>query len=275
MRLWPRRHLVRPADRRTTLPSASVMRATATVRTKSRASTSSCCVQRRAFEHPHQRVDRHRLRIRPQVRELRTSRPARSRDGLAEADDAAAADVHARPAHVRQRVEAVVVVAGDDVAVVLAARCRGCGCSSRGRRRAGARPAARFEHAQRRARLQTQRLDGRAPSRRRVEGRAPSVHRATRRPCRSGSAPAFAALRGLPSTSGASCSSFAPRPVVEAGRLRAVAAVLRAAAGLDRQQRAKSCTFVGVEMWRDAPSAARWRSSSSGWSSSAARARRP
>src|SRR3990167_7774439 len=79
----------RPADRRT-LALGMVMRATATVRTNSSGSRSG------------------------------SSASGAPGAGLAHAHDAAAADVDAGPAHVAQRVQPVLVVAGgDDVAVQL------------------------------------------------------------------------------------------------------------------------------------------------------------
>ena len=75
-------------------------------------------MERRALDL-HQVVDRHRLRIGIEVRELRDQARA-LRPRLAHADDAAAADGNARAAHARERVEPVVVVArGDHFAVEL------------------------------------------------------------------------------------------------------------------------------------------------------------
>ena len=109
----------RPADSRTIERGIS-RRATAIVRTNSNGSSSASVSsgQRRAFDLD-QAVDRHRIRMRGQVRQ-RLQQAGALLARFAQADDAAAAGLHADVAHVRQRVEAVLELAGvDDLVVEL------------------------------------------------------------------------------------------------------------------------------------------------------------
>ena len=111
------------------------------------------------------------------------------RAALAHADDAAAADLDAGVAHVGQRVEAVLVGArADDAAVELgrAVQVVVVVVEPRFLQRLGLLG---FEHAQRHAGLQAQRLAPRAPCRSRAPCRAPSGC-ARPRPCRSAWRPA-------------------------------------------------------------------------------------
>ena len=76
-----------------------------------------------------------------------------------------------------ERVEAVLVGAGgDDARRSSPGRCRGCGCSSRGRRPSARRPGA-AEHAQRGAGLHAERLHRRRSWRKPSAGRGPSASR--------------------------------------------------------------------------------------------------
>ena len=114
-------------------------------------------VQRRA-RHLHEQVDRHALRMRVEHGQL-AEQPRAVGARLAHADDAAAAQLHARLADVRERVEPVLIGARrDDLAVELRRRVEvvvvvvesGCGEGRRLRRR---------QHAERRARLEPERAD--------------------------------------------------------------------------------------------------------------------
>ncbi len=215
------------------------MRATAIVRTNSkrieRGRRRAARVQRRALDL-HEVVDRHRLRDTdrgsraarsaparcarvspmPTMPPQQTWRPAsRTRSSVssrssyvARRDDLAV--------EIGRRVEVVVVVVEAGVAQLLRL--------------------AVLQHAERGAGLECRAPSPRAPSRARGRGRAASG-RATRRPCRSASRrrPSRRARRRRRS------SSASTRLVADAGvvarRLRAVAAVLGAAAGLDGDQR--------------------------------------
>ena len=189
-------------------------------------------VQRGAF-HLHQAIDRHRIRVRRQVgqgaQEARALAP-----GLAQADDAAAAGLHAGIAHVFERVQAVLDLAGVDDrvvelrigvdVVVVVVEPGGLEC----RRLLAA------EHAQRGAGLEAERLHfadhrgdlgdvavlGRTPRRAHAEARGTGG-------------------LGLPGLLQHRLGAHQLRgidPGVVALRLRTVGTVLRAAAGLDRQQ---------------------------------------
>ncbi len=199
--------------------------------------------QRRAF-HPHQVVDRHRLGVGLHVGQLRDQAGALLAR-FAHADDAAAADVDAGVAHAVQRVEAVLVGAGgDDLAVEL----------GRGVQvvvvvvQTGLLELfglALAQHAERDAGLQAERLD-----------RADHLGHGLQ-VVRLGATPGGAHAEAL----GAACLGgagggqhlvqrhqlFRFQAGVVARRLRAIAAVLGTAAGLDRQQ-ARQLDAVGVEV---------------------------
>ena len=191
----------RPADRRTRA-RGMVMRATAMVRTNSNGSSGAWSASGVPL-HAHQVVDRHRLGVGLEVGQLRDQAGA-LQARLAHADDAAAADLDAGAAHARQRVEAVLVVArGDDVAVEVgrAVQVVVVVVQAGVAQRLGM---AVFQHAQRGAGFQAQRLHGGAPARPPSRCRGPWA-RARPRPCRSASrrrpsrAARLAALRPAPS----------------------------------------------------------------------------
>ncbi len=93
-----------------------MMRATAIVRTKSSGSSLARGRQRRAFDL-HQHIDRHAFRMDRQAGECRDHADAILQP-LAHADNAAAADMDAGRAHVLERIETILVSArGDDRAV--------------------------------------------------------------------------------------------------------------------------------------------------------------
>ena len=133
------------------------MRAAAIVRTNSNGSIGFAAVQRRAFDLD-QVVDRHRLRIRIEIGELR-DQPGALGARFAHADDPAATDAHARRADALERVEPVAVIArGDDLAVevrrgieIVIVVIEPGVLQSLG--------LAVLEHAERRASLESQRLD--------------------------------------------------------------------------------------------------------------------
>ena len=241
------------------------MRATAIVRTNSNGSSSRGAVQRRAFDL-HQAVDRHRIRMRRQVGQ-RLQQAGALRARLAHADDAAAAGLHAGVAHVRQRVEAVLELAGvDDLAVELRARCRGCGCSSRGRRpsaRCACGPLSMPSVAQvSRPSAFTSRIIAATLGMSRSFGERQAA------PMQKREAPAALACRGLLEHRFGAHQLRGLDPGVVARGLRAVGAVLRAAAGLHRQQRADLDLAPGRNA-RGAPAPARCSSSVNGSSNSA------
>ena len=73
----------------------------------------------RCARHLHQAVDRHRIRMRGQVGQ-RQQQAGALRTRFAHAHDAAAAGLHAGLAHVFQRIQAILVLAGmDDLAVEI------------------------------------------------------------------------------------------------------------------------------------------------------------
>ena len=167
------------------------------------------------------------------------SSPQRTAAVLAHADDAAAADGDAGLAHARERVEPLVVGARrDDAAVELRRRVEVVvvgGQPGVGERvgllvwsacRACSTPPCRAPRTPR------------TMSSTRSNCVAVRRHRATPRPCRSASRPARARAWPPPSAS----STLDELVRVDAGlvvrRLRAVRAVLRAAAGLDAEQHA-------------------------------------
>ena len=96
-----------------------------------------------------------------------------------------------------------------------------------------------LQHAERAARLETRAPSPRAPSRAPARDRAPSA-RATRRPCRSASRRCAFAARAAATTAARSSSGLVLDAGVVALRLRAIAAILGTAAGLDRHQRARA-----------------------------------
>nr|GEU28319.1 conserved hypothetical protein [Tanacetum cinerariifolium] len=190
-------------------------------------------IQRRAF-HLHQVVDRHRFRVRIQVGQLGDqARALQAR--FAHAHDAAAAHLEARFAHVAERIEAVLVFAGGDHVVVKL-----------GRRvqvmvvviEAGVLQALRlffFQHAQRGAGFQAQRLHF-------ADHLLDLVHVAVLRAApggahaEAGGAVVLGLLRRC--QHGVDVEDFFRFDAgVVARGLRAVAAVFLAAARLDRQQR--------------------------------------
>ena len=188
--------------------------------------------QRRALDL-HQQIDRHALGMLGQVRE-RVRAARRDRPGLAHPDDAAAADLDAGLAHALERVEPVLVGARcDDLAVELGrgvevvvvvvepGSFQPCGLSpvSMPSVTQVSSPSAlhAFDHAQHR-----------------VDVAGPWAS-ARRRPCRSGG-PGVLCARAAARTASIAIS-FALEPGIVTGALRAVGAVLRAAARLDRQQR--------------------------------------
>ena len=191
-------------------------------------------VQRRAFDL-HQVVDRHRLRIRIEVRELRDQRPRaarasrpcrrcrRSRRGCRRRARGRACRAGRRSRASRRSRRRT------------RARCRGCGCSSRGRRRAAprpGRPSACRASRRSRARAPSPRAPCRAPG-----SRSRSFGPRHAAPMQKRVAPAAFAARAASTT----VVDVEHRLVGDAGviarGLRAVAAVLGAAAGLDRDQR--------------------------------------
>src|SRR5262249_57812678 len=109
-------------------------------------------------------VDRHRLGLRIEARELRDqARALRAR--LAHSDDPAAADLDSRPAYALERLEAVTVFPrGDDVAIELRGGVEGVVVvvQARGLQGFGRTLA---QEAERRARLQPPALDRPHPGR--------------------------------------------------------------------------------------------------------------
>ena len=114
-------------------------------------------MQRRAF-NLHQIVDRHRFRMWIEVCKLRNQARTFS-PRFAHADDAAAADIHARTTHALQRIESILIFAcGDDVAIDFRRRVEIVivVIEAGGFQLFGL---AFFQHAQRAACLQPQRFD--------------------------------------------------------------------------------------------------------------------
>ena len=149
------------------------------------------------------------------------------------------ADRDARRANVLERAQAVVVGARrDDRPVVLAARVEVVVVRVEARllEACGLRLG---EHAERHARLEPERLHARAPSRARDRTPGRPSPRATRRPCRSASSRSSWRARAAASTSSTSSIFSAPDVGLVVARLRAVRAVLGAAAGLHAEQRAE------------------------------------
>ena len=182
-----------------------VMRAAAMVRTNSRGSSGVGAEQRRAFDL-HQVVDRHRLRIGIEVGELRDE-PGALAARFSHADDAAAAHVDAGVAHSLERFQAIAIRSrrhdlavelGRGIEVVVVVVETGL---------FQAFGLARPEHAQRRAGLESERLDrahhrqhrfelallGPAPGRAHAEARRTRVLRGAR--CRDDHVRARAAPR--------------------------------------------------------------------------------
>ena len=201
-------------------------------------------MQRRA-RHLHQIVDRHRFRVRIHVRQLCDQHRARSAR-LAHADDAAAADMQPGIAHLGQRIDTVVVVAGgDDVFVIVfggidvvvviveagVAQLIGLAGLEHAQRRAGfhAQSAHRLDH---RHHLVEITLLGPAPC---------SAHAETR-----GAVFARGARRGHHLVHRQQVLVLDARLVSR--RLRTITAVFGTAAGLDRQQR-RQLDGIGVEIF--------------------------
>ena len=220
------------------------MRATAIVRTNSVQGSASVPGERRAFDL-HELVDGHRLRLRIEARELREE-PGALVPRFAHAHDAAAAHVHAGGAHALERVEAVLVVARRDHLAVELGRGVEVVVVVVEPRLAKLLGLALLEHAERAAGLEAELLHlahhvehglevaglGAAPGRAHAEARRAVVLRGRRRAHDLVERQHRLVLhaRGV------------------ARRLRAVAAVLGAAAGLDRQER-RALDAVGVEIF--------------------------
>ena len=208
-------------------------RATAIVRTNSNGIEHRRARERRARDL-HEAVDRHRIRVRRQ-RGQRVQQAGALFARFAHADDAAAAGLHARVAHVRQRVQAILEFArvddlaveirrGVDVVVVVvqAGVAQGVGlvAGEHAERRAGFQ-AERLHLADHRGDLRDVAVLRRAPRGAHAEARGAGVAR-------------LAGLRDH--VLGAhELRGFHARVVARG--LRAVAAVLGAAAGLHGQQR--------------------------------------
>ena len=212
------------------------MRAAATVRTNSKESSAlsppSSRVKRRARDL-HQVIDRHRLRIGVHVGELRDE-PGALRSRLTHSHDASAADADACRANPIERIEAIVEAAcrdhlaielgrGIDVVVVVVEPCR--------LERLGL---AVLEQAERAARLEPERLH---LAHHREHRREVAILRPA--PCGAHAE----ARRALGPRRASRCDDrveIEHRLVGDAGvialRLRAIAAVLRAAACLDRDE---------------------------------------
>ena len=220
------------------------MRATAIVRTKSSGSSVLRGCQGRPF-HAHQHVDRHAFRMHRQAGKRRNHADAVFR-ALTHPDNPAAANVNSRVAHVLERIEPVLVCArGDDLAVIFR-RCIEivvviveAAVLQPPRLIAG-------QHAERDAGLHPERLhalDHRADF---VEiaifGRAPRrAHAEARR------AASFCRTRLV--EHGIKIHQLLGFDAgVEFRRLRAIGAIFRAAAGLDRQQ-CRDLDLGGVEVF--------------------------
>ena len=211
------------------------MRATAMVRTKSSGSSLALHGERRAF-HLHQHVDRHAFRMHRQAGQRRDHADAVVQP-LAHADDAAAADMDAGVAHVVERVEAVLVGArGDDGAVIFR---RGVEVVVVVVEAGGLQPRAPARPSACRAWRRSPGPSALTPStmaqtwsRSRSFGLAPGRAHAE---ARGAARPWPRALRPAPRRALISFSALTP--VSYCAALRAIGAVLRAAAGLDRQQR--------------------------------------
>ena len=190
-------------------------------------------VQRRALDL-HQVVDRHRLGLRVEARELRDQRGALA-TRFAHADDAAAADREPGVAHAVERVETVLVLARrDDLAVELR---RGVEVvvvvvEAGVLERLGL---AVLQHAERAAGLEPQRLDRahHVEHRREVAILRPAPGRAH---AEAGRACVLRGARRVDDDAQVQ-QRLADHARVIARGLRAIAAVLGTAAGLDRQQR--------------------------------------
>ena len=210
------------------------MRAVAIIRTTSSQANRVAMLQRRALHH-HERVDRHALGLRALPGELEQEIDAVV-VALAHPEDAAAADLDSCVPDMAQRREAVVVAArGDDrlvevpagveivVVVVEARRAQPLGLTE-------------IEHPEGGAALEPERLDRADHLDDLVERRAVG-----RLPPRRADAEAVGAARPRPRRGGRD-RGHAHQPGgldtrVVVGRLWAVPAVLRAAAGLNAQER--------------------------------------
>ena len=220
------------------------MRAAAMVRTNSKNIHRLAVRQRRAGDRD-QIVDRHRLRRRVEIGQLRNqagAMPAR----FAHADDAAAAHLEAGVAHAAQGIEPILIgVGGDDLAVKLRARCRDCGCSNPARLACNCRPAPSLSIPSVTQVSRPSALTARTMSRQRSISFSFGPRQAA--PMQNRAAPlSLAAWAAATTSSSANSGSGLPAGLVALG-LGTVAAILGTVAGLDRQQ-GGALHRVGIEM---------------------------
>ena len=210
------------------------MRATAMVRTKSSGSSLARTAERRAF-HLHQHVDRHAFRMHRQAGQRRDHADAVV-EPLAHADDAAAADMDAGVAHVVERVEPVLIGArGDDGAVIFRRGVEVVVVVVEAGRLSAAPPARRSAC---RAWRRSPAPSALTPSTMaQTWSRSRSLGARQAAPMQKREAPEALAARASASTASIAISFSALTPVSYCAALRAIGAVLRTAAGLDRQQR--------------------------------------